>query len=120
MLSKKESARIKRHRRLRKKIIGTKERPRLSVHRSLANMQVQFIDDVNQKTLYTLSTSDPKIKEKIKYGGNRKAAERLGELVAEFAKSKGLERVVFDRGGYIYHGRIKAFADSAKKKGLIF
>lgn len=120
MKNKKEIARIKRHRRLRKKIIGTKERPRLSVHRSLTNLYAQIIDDISEKTLCSISTLDPKIKEKVKYGGNIKAAQALGEIVAALAKSKGVSKVTFDRGGYIYHGRIKALAESAKKNGLVF
>ena len=120
MKNRKESARIKRHRRLRKKVIGGKERPRLTVHRSLANLYVQFIDDINEKTLCSMSTLDAKVKQKAKYGGNIKAAQVLGEVVAGAAKSKGISRVVFDRGGYIFHGRIKAFADSARKNGLEF
>ena len=116
----KEEARIKRHRRLRKKIIGSKERPRLSIHRSLANIYVQFVDDVNEKTLCSISTLHPKVKEKAKYGGNIKAAQALGEEAAALAKSKGISMAVFDRGGYIYHGRIKALAESARKGGLVF
>ena len=119
-MDKKEVARVKRHRRLRKKVIGIKERPRLSVHRSLANLYVQLVDDINEKTLCSVSTLDSKVKQKAKYGGNMKAAQALGETAAELAKSKGISRVVFDRGGYIYHGRIKAFAESAKKNGLVF
>ena len=120
MKSKKETARVRRHKRLRKKIIGSKERPRLSVHRSLSNLYVQFIDDVNGKTLCSISTLDPKVKGKIKYGGNMKAAEAIGEATATLAKSKGISKVVFDRSGYLYHGRIKVFAESARKNGLVF
>jgi len=120
MKNEKEVSRIKRHKRLRQRIVGSKERPRLSVHRSLRNLYVQFVDDVNEKTLCAISTMDSKLKEKIKYGGNLKAAQVLGETAALLAKSKGISRVVFDRGGYIYHGRIKAFAESARKSGLVF
>jgi large subunit ribosomal protein L18 len=120
MKNKKEFARITRHKRLRRKIIGSKEKPRLSVHRSLSNLYVQFVDDVNEKTLCSISTLNPKIKEKVKYGGNRKAAEILGEMAAALAKSKKISNVVFDRGGCQYHGRIKAFAESARKNGLLF
>lgn len=120
MKSRKEIARIKRHKRLRRKIIGSKERPRMAVHRSLANFYVQFIDDINGKTLCSISTLDPKLKGKIIYKGNIKAAEVLGEAAALLAKSKGISKVVFDRGGNIYHGRIKAFAESARKGGLSF
>jgi len=120
MKNEKETARMMRHKRSRKKIIGSKEKPRLSVHRSLSNLYVQFVDDINEKTIYSTSTLDPKVKEKAKYGGNIKAAQALGEAVAGMAKSKGINKVIFDRGGYIYHGRIKAFAESARKNGLAF
>ena len=120
MKSKKEIARIKRHKRLRQKIIGSKNRPRMTIHRSLANFYVQFIDDINGKTLCSISTLNPKIKGKVKYKGNVKASEVLGEAAALLAKSKGISKVVFDRSGYIYHGRIKAFAESARKSGLSF
>lgn len=120
MKNRKEAARIRRHKRLRKKIIGTEKRPRLAIYRSLGNLYVQFIDDINAKTLCSISTLDPKVKGKFKYSGNIKAAEALGEAAATLAKSKGISKVIFDRGGYIYHGRIKAFAESARKNGLGF
>lgn len=120
MKNAKELSRIKRHKRLRKKIMGDKERPRMSVHRSLTNLYVQFVDDLNQKTICSASTLDPKVKGTVKKGGNMKAAEALGAEAALTAKSKGISKVVFDRGGYIYHGRIKAFADAARKNGLSF
>ncbi|MFH0839766.1 MAG: 50S ribosomal protein L18 [Candidatus Omnitrophota bacterium] len=116
----KENARIKKHLRLRQKVAGNKERPRMVVHRSLANLHVQFVDDINQKTVYSISTLDPKVKSQIKYGGNIKAAETLGIQAALNAKSRGISKVVFDRGGYLYHGRIKAFAEAARKNGLVF
>ena len=120
MKSQKEVSRIKRHKRLRQKVVGSKERPRLSVRRSLMNLYVQFVDDIDEKTLCAISTMDSKLKEKVKYGGNLKAAQVLGEAAALLAKSKGISKVVFDRGGYIYHGRIKTFAESARKSGLVF
>ena len=120
MKNTKAIARAKRHKRLRKKVIGAKERPRLAIYRSLANLYVQFIDDINEQTICSASTLDLNVKEKVKYGGNIKAAQILGEVAAGLAKSKGISKVVFDRGGYIYHGRIKAFADSARKNGLEF
>ena len=120
MKSKKEIARVKRHKRLRKNIIGSEVRPRLAIHRSLANIYIQFVDDVNGRTLCSVSTADPKIKEKIKYGGGVKAAQVLGEAAAALAKSKGISKIVFDRGGYKYHGRIKAAAESVRKGGLVF
>ncbi|MEA3305854.1 MAG: 50S ribosomal protein L18 [Candidatus Omnitrophota bacterium] len=121
MKNMKEAARIKRHKRLRQKIAGSVEQPRLAIHRSMANLYVQFIDDINGRTLCSISTlSGSKTKEKAKYGGNIKAAETLGEAAARLAKSKGISKVVFDRSGYVYHGRIKAFAESARKNGLSF
>ncbi|MDP3789195.1 MAG: 50S ribosomal protein L18 [Candidatus Omnitrophota bacterium] len=120
MKNAKELSRIKRHKRLRKKIMGDKERPRMSIHRSLTNLYVQFVDDLNQKTICSVSTLDPKLKGAVKKGGNLKAAEALGAEAALTAKSKGISKVVLDRGGYIYHGRIKAFADAARKNGLSF
>ncbi len=120
MKNKKELARIRRHMRLRKKISGTQERPRLTVHRSLANLYAQFIDDAHATTLCSISTQDPSVKEKVAYGGNVKAAETLGQAAAELARTKGITRVVFDRSGRVFHGRIKAFADAARKHGLQF
>jgi large subunit ribosomal protein L18 len=90
------------------------------VHRSLKNIYTQLIDDVNNKTLLSTSTRDTKLKDKLKYGGNIKAATLVGKILATKAKSKGITKVVFDRGGYAYHGRIKALAESARKNGLSF
>ncbi|MCG2711757.1 MAG: 50S ribosomal protein L18 [Candidatus Omnitrophica bacterium] len=112
-------ARVKRHKRIRKKITGTKERPRLSVYRSLKNMYAQLIDDENNVTMLTCSTQQKELKEKAK-ANNMNAAALLGELIAKGAKDKGIETVVFDRGGYLYHGRIKAVAEAARKGGLKF
>ncbi len=120
MKNAKEISRIKRHKRLRKKVMGDKERPRMSIHRSLTNLYVQFVDDLSQKTICSVSTLDSKVKSVIKGGGNLKAAEALGAEAAIVAKLNGISKVVFDRGGYIYHGRIKAFADAARKNGLLF
>ena len=119
-MDKKEIGRLKRHRRIRVKIAGTKNHPRLSVHRSHANLCVQLIDDMSGQTIISGSTRDKSFKEKLPYGGNVKAATLLGEMFAENAKGKGITKVVFDRGGYLYHGRVKAFAESARKSGLIF
>ncbi len=118
--NKKESGRLKRHRRIRKKIFGTTEVPRLCVHRSLKNIEAQLIDDMKEKTILSLSTNSKEFKEKLSYGGNVKAAFLLGEIFAKKAKKKGIKKVVFDRGGYLYHGRIKTFADAVRKGGLIF
>ena len=112
-------ARIKRHKRIRKKVSGTKQIPRLSVYKSLTNIYAQLIDDENSHTLLTCSTLDKQIKEKVKTR-NLKAATLLGESLALKAKEKGIERVVFDRSGYLYHGRVKAVAEAARKGGLKF
>jgi len=117
---KSELSRLKRHRRIRKNIKGTKEKPRLSIHRSLNNLFIQLIDDIEGKTLCAVSSLDKRFKDKSKTGGNVKSAEVLGELLAKEAKDKGIKKVVFDRGGYLYHGRIKALADAARKAGLEF
>ena len=110
-------ARIKRHKRVRAKISGTPECPRLSVFRSESNIYAQIIDDVNQTTLVSASTVE---KSFTGNGGNCEAATAIGKLVAERALAKGIENVVFDRGGFVYHGRVKALADGAREGGLKF
>jgi large subunit ribosomal protein L18 len=120
MKIKKEKLRLKRHRMIRQKVIGSAEKPRLAVHRSLKNICAQLIDDVGNKTLFSLSSADKEIKQKFAYGGNIKAASFFGEVFAAKAKEKGISKIIFDRAGYLYHGRIKAFADSARKGGLQF
>lgn len=120
MSAKSELHRKRRHNRIRRRIIGTKEKPRMSVNRSLNNISVQLIDDIDGKTLCAVSTSDKGFREKHKTGGNVKAAELLGEMISKLAQSKGVKKVVFDRSGYLYHGRIKSLADSARKAGLEF
>ena len=110
----------RRKRRIRKKIIGTDMRPRLNVHRSHKNIYVQLIDDIKGSTLLALSTNSPDFKKSIKYGGNVKSALALGDMLAKKALSKGIERIVFDRAGHLYHGRIKALAEAARKGGLLF
>ena len=109
--------RLKRHKRVRTKISGTPEMPRLNVFRSEANIYAQVIDDVNGVTLASASSLDKAIEG---YGGNIAAATAVGKLVAERAKAKGIETVVFDRGGYLYHGRVKALAEGAREGGLKF
>ena len=109
--------RLKRHKRVRAKISGTPEMPRLNVFRSEANIYAQVIDDVNGVTLASASSLDKALEG---YGGNIAAATAVGKLVAERAKAKGLETVVFDRGGYLYHGRVKALAEGAREGGLKF
>jgi len=102
------------HARIREKISGTTERPRLNVYRSLNHIYAQVIDDVKGETIATASTI------KGKTGGNVAAAKEIGKTIAERAKEKGVTKVVFDRGGYLYHGRIKALADAAREAGLEF
>lgn len=120
MATKKLIQRRNRRERIRKKVFGTAQRPRLSVHRSLKNMFCTIVDDTLSKTLLTVSTLDKELKKQTKYGGNVKAATQLGALLAQRAKAKGISKVCFDRGGYIYHGRIKALAEGARKEGLEF
>ena len=116
----KSEARQRRHRRIRKYMVGTAEKPRLCIYRSTRNLNAQLVDDIKAKTVISLSTLDEGLKAGHKTGGNVKAAAALGELLAKHAKDKGIATVVFDRGGYLYHGRIKAFAEAARKAGLKF
>ena len=109
-----------RHQRIRKRVSGTAQQLRLCVHRSLNNMHAQIIDDTQRKVLFGLSTLDKALRLKIKNGGNVNAAGILGEALARQAQEKGIKKVCFDRGGYLYHGRIKAFAEAARKGGLEF
>ena len=109
--------RLKRHKRVRAKISGTPEMPRLNVFRSEANIYAQVIDDVNGVTLASASSLDKAIEG---YGGNIAAATAVGKLVAERAKAKGIETVVFDRGGYLYPGRVKSLAEGAREGGMKF
>jgi len=113
-------ARLRKHVRVRKKLSGTAERPRLNVFRSLNHVYAQIIDDTAGVTLVSASTLDCTIKDKIKFGGNIEAATLVGKLVAEKAVDKGIKLVVFDRGGYLYHGRVKALAEAAREAGLEF
>lgn len=109
-----------RHRRVRKKVFGTPERPRLSVYKSLKYIYAQIIDDTVGHTLVAASSLEPAIKEQLKNGSNIEAAKKVGELIAKRALEKGIEKVVFDRGGYIYHGKVKELADAARAAGLQF
>lgn len=115
-----DQKRIYRHLRIRKKLHGTADRLRLCIHRSLNNMSASLIDDDSQKTLFAMSTLDKDLKKKLKSGGNVQAASALGEAFAAKVLEKGIKKVSFDRGGYLYHGRIKAFADAARKGGVDF
>ncbi|MDR1733454.1 MAG: 50S ribosomal protein L18 [Oscillospiraceae bacterium] len=119
MVSKVDSnkARQRRHKRVRGKVTGTAERPRLSVYRSLQHIYCQVIDDVAQTTLVSASTAEKAFTE---YGGNKSAAKEIGKTIAERAKAKGIESVVFDRGGYVYQGRVQELAEGAREGGLQF
>ena len=114
----KKESRSRRRSRIRKKVAGTQEKPRLSIFRSLNHIYVQAIDDATGKTLFAASSSE--IKGKTKGTGNKDAAKAVGELIANKCKDKGIEQVVFDRGGYLYHGRVKALAEAARAAGLKF
>lgn len=122
MISKpsKNEVRKRRHLRVRKKISGTADRPRLNVFRSAKHIYAQLIDDQKGVTLTSASTLDKELRGEIQNGGNVEAARKVGELIAKRAKEKGIEKVVFDRGGYLYHGRVKALAEAAREGGLEF
>lgn len=115
-----KAARQKRHLRVRKKAFGTPERPRLSVYRSLKHMYAQIIDDVQGHTLVSASTLDRELKGRLTQTGNIDSAREVGRLLAERAKQAGIEKVVFDRGGNLYHGRVAALAEGAREGGLDF
>lgn len=108
------------HRRIRRKISGSGARPRLCVFRSLNHIYVQVVDDAQGRTLVAASTAEKDVRGGVKSGGNMQAAKVVGKLIAERARAKGIEAVVFDRGGYLYHGRIQAVAEAAREAGLKF
>ena len=112
--------RVARHQRIRKNLSGTPERPRLCVFRSNKNISAQIIDDVNGVTLASASTIDKELKSEIAYGGNKEAAKAVGEAIAKRALAKGIEEVTFDRGGFLYHGRVAELAEGAREAGLKF
>ena len=119
----KDDRRVRIQLRQRKRISGTKERPRLSVFRSVSHIYAQVIDDLTGETLVSASTVEPSVKgalDKAAKGGNLKGAEAIGKTIAERSIEKGITRVVFDRSGFLYHGRIRAVADAARKAGLEF
>jgi len=120
----KVKARLRRKKRIRKKIFGTPERPRLAVYKSLKHIYAQIIDDTIGHTLVAASSLSPEIREKIAElkakGGKTEVARAVGELIAKKALEKGIKKVCFDRGGFKYHGRIKALADAAREAGLNF
>ena len=119
-LQEKELLRKKRHRRVRYKVNGTAERPRLNVSRSIQHIYAQLIDDTSGHTVAAASTVDASLRESLKSGGNIEAAKAVGKLIAERGQAKGIQAVVFDRGGYKYHGRVQALADGAREAGLQF
>lgn len=120
MFSRREPLRKARHDRVRKRVQGTPESPRLNVYRSLNNIYAQIVNDEAGSTLVAVSTLDKEVKEAAKSGGNIDAAKAVGKVLAERATAKGIKKVVFDRGGYQYHGRVKALADAARESGLEF
>ncbi|NLY19154.1 MAG: 50S ribosomal protein L18 [Clostridiaceae bacterium] len=119
-LQKRNKIRARKHARVRRKIMGTAERPRLNVFRSTRHIYAQIIDDVTDNTLVAASTLDEAVKGKLSYYGNKTAAREVGKLVGAKAIEKGIKRVVFDRGGYLYHGRVKELAEGAREAGLEF
>ena len=119
-VSKRERSRLRRHHRVRLRVYGTPDRPRLNVYRSNTHLYAQVIDDTTGKTLVSASTLDKEIKGKLKSGANMSAAAAVGRLVADRALKANLRSVVFDRGGYRFHGRIKALAEASREKGLKF
>ena len=118
-ISSKNVTRRRVHERIRKKVLGTAERPRLNVYRSLNHIYVQVIDDLKGVTLVSANSAEGKKESRTK-GGNLAAAKAVGKAIAERAKAQGISKIVFDRGGYIYHGRVKALADAARESGLQF
>ena len=112
--------RTRRHLRVRTKISGTAERPRLCVFRSSNNIYAQIIDDANRVTLTAASSLDAEVKGAVNHGGNKEAAKMVGEMIAKRAIEKGITEVVFDRGGYLYHGRVQVLAEAAREAGLKF
>jgi len=120
MKAKTQILRLKRHKRIKMRMHGTTERPRLVVRRSLKNIYAQLVDDAKAKTVLSSSTMDKEVKPKFSYGGNVKAAGFFGEVFGRKAKENGINKIVFDRAGYLYHGRVKAFAEGLRKAGLEF
>ena len=108
------------HKRIRQKISGDANRPRLCIYRSLKFIYAQVVDDIKGETLVAASTAEKNVRGDLKRGGNIQASKAVGKTIAERAKAKGIETVVFDRGGYLYHGRIKAVAEAARESGLKF
>ena len=116
----KNAIRLQRHKRVRRKVSGTAQRPRLCVFRSSNNIYAQIIDDTNRVTIVDASSLEADVKGAVNHTGNKEAAKLVGQLVAKKAVEKGITEVVFDRGGYLYHGRIKELAEAAREAGLKF
>jgi len=116
----KELSRLRRKKRIKKKIRGTSEKPRLCVFRSAKHIYAQVIDDTTGKTLASASTLSKEIRDGLKYSGNIEAAKKVGELIAKNSLDRDIKKVVFDRNGYLYHGKVKALAVLAREKGLEF
>ena len=116
----KNANRLQRHKRVRRKITGTTQRPRWCVFRSANNIYAQIIDDTNRVTLAAASSLEAEVKGAVNHTGNKEAARKVGELIAKKAVEKGITEVVFDRGGYLYHGRIQELAEGAREAGLKF
>ena len=116
----KNAIRLQRHKRVRRKVSGTTQRPRLCVFRSSNNIYAQIIDDTNRVTLVAASSLEADVKGAVNHTGNKEEAKLVGQLVAKKAVEKGITEVVFDRGGYLYHGRIKELAEAAREAGLKF
>ena len=116
----KTAKRHQRHKRVRRKITGTTQRPRLCVFRSSNNIYAQIIDEANRVTLTAASSLDAEVKGAVNHGGNKEAAKMVGEMIAKRAIEKGITEVVFDRGGYLYHGRVQVLAEAAREAGLKF
>ena len=116
----KNANRLQRHKRVRRKITGTTQRPRLCVFRSSNNIYAQIIDDTNRVTLVAASSLDEAVKGAVNHTGNKEAAKMVGEMIAKRAIEKGITEVVFDRGGYLYHGRVQVLAEAAREAGLKF
>ena len=116
----KNANRLQRHKRERRKITGTTQRPRFCVFRSSNNIYAQIIDDANRVTLTAASSLDAEVKGAVNHGGNKEAAKMVGAMIAKRAIEKGITEVVFDRGGYLYHGRVQVLAEAAREAGLKF
>lgn len=118
MTESRREGRQRRHRRIRKKVVGTSERLRLSIYRSLNHMHAQIIDDVKGRTVINASSLDKEFKDKISHKGNIMTAKLVGVLIAKKALEKGIKRLVFDRSGYLYHGRVRALAEAIREAGV--